>query len=280
MVASFSVLNYEDYRLLLHDWFWDAKKYNPKLSFRYISRNLGLTSPNHFHLVITQRRHLSPAVLEKVLRLMKLETRDRQYVKLLFRECMAKTPAEREKLLAQRQLMKSSRTNSTYSDEQLQIVGNRVAWYIKMGAIVFDGKTRPEIMKIVGESCSFPVAENEIDQALDILVAARQLEFVDGISRFEGGSILTKWDFDSAEVKRHHSSNLRLAIDSLAWPVDQRFHTGVTISCNDELYQSIIADIRSLCLSILERSNQQSIAPSDISKVVTLQMALFPFFKF
>ena len=280
MAGTFNVLNYEDYRLLLHDWFWDAKKNNSKLSFRYISRNLGLTSPNHFHLVINQRRHLSSAVLDKVFRLMKLDARDRQYVKILFRESMAKTPAEREKLLSQRQLMKSSRASPMAGSEQLQIVGNRVAWYIKMGAVVFEGKTRLEIVNIVQQVSSFPVSEIEIDQAVEILLSARQLEFVDGISRFEGGNILTKWDFDSAEIKMHHASSLNLAIESLAWPVDQRFHTGVTVTCSDELYQTIIADVRSLCLSILERSNQQTLASGDVSKVVTLQMALFPFFKF
>lgn len=280
MAGALNVLNYEDYRLLLHDWFWDAKKSNSKLSFRYVSRNLGLTSPNHFHLVISQRRHLSSPVLEKVLRLMKLDARDKQYVKLLFRESMAKTPAEREKLAAQRELMKSSRGVAVSGAEQLTIVGNRVAWYIKMGAVVFDNKTRQEIIKIALETSCFPVTENEVEQALEILLAARQLEFVEGLSRFEGGNILTKWDFDSSEVKRHHASNLGLAMGSLPWPVDHRFHTGVTVPCSDDLYQAIISDVRSLCLSILERSNQQAISAGDVSKVVTLQMALFPFFKF
>jgi len=275
-----NILNYEDYRVLLHDWFWASKNLNPKFSFRYVSRHLGLSSPNHFHLVISQRRHLSAQIFEKVMRLMKLNSFDKQYLKILFKECQAKTATDRDKLRAQRDLMKSSRGASQEPDNQMLIIGNRVAWFIKMGAIVFEGKTRSDITKIALQTASFPITIKEIDQAIDILTSSRQLEFDNGLSRFEGGNILTEWDFNSADIKRHHSSNLSLAIESLSWPIDQRFHSGVTIPCNDELYQAIIDDVRSLCLSILERSNRAVLSKTDVSKVATLQLALFPFFKF
>jgi hypothetical protein len=212
---------------------------------------------------------------------MKLEARDRQYVKLLFREGCTKSEEERDKLKSQRRLLRSSRNNETHKqDEQMQIVGHRLAWYIKMGSIFFDGKSRSEIIKSVVTNSRFPVSEREADQALDILLAARQLQFVDGLSQFEGSSILTKWDFDSHSIKTHHASNLSLAIDSLKWPVNHRFHTGVTVACSEDFYQNIISEVRALCMSILDRAEQNSLSIDETSKVVTLQRGLFPFFTF
>jgi len=274
-----NTLNYDDYRQLLHDWFWSSKKINPKLSFRFVSKHLGLTAPNHFHLVITKRRHLSLKVLERVMRLMKLEPRDRQYLKLLFKENVSKDPAEKQRINLQRKLLKTGPTPESTGTDQLQLVGHSLPWYIKMGAIVFEGKTRDEIIKIVLEKGCFPVSAEDVQVALDLLLKARQLEFVDGLSRFEGGAILTKWDFDSEQVKRHHRANLDLAMESISWPVDQRFLTSVTVPCSQDLYQTVIADVRALCLSVLERSRAQTLSSSDVNKVATLQFALFPYFK-
>ena len=280
MSKAINVYNYDDYRALLHDWFWTVKETNAKLSFRYVSRSLSLKAPNHFHLVITRKRHLSLAILDKVLRLMKLESMERQYVKILFRENLAKSAESKQELANQRDLMRAAPRTQNSESSGLRVVGHSLAWYIKMGGVVFEGKSRDEVVKLVKSSTRFAVTDLEINQAIDTLLDARQLEFVDGVSRFEGGSILTKWDFDSADIKRHHQVNLSLAADTVAWPVDQRFLSSVTVPCDEDLYQAIVSDVRTLCLSILERSNKKIVASEDASKVVTLQLALFPYFKF
>ena len=280
MTTAITTLDYEDYRECLYDWFWTAKKSNSKLSFRFVSKQLSLKAPNHFHLVITKRRHLSPQVFEKVLRLMRLEPRERQYLKLLFRENISKDSVEKLRLSSQRKLLKTGPSPEATGSDQLQLVGHSLAWYLKMGAIFFEGKTREEIIRITQEKTRFPVSEEDVNAAIDLLVRAQQLEFVDGMSRFEGGAILTKWDFDSEQVKRHHRANLNLALDAVAWPVDQRFLTSVTVPCSLELYQSIISDVRALCLSVLEKSRAEALSPNEVNRVATLQFALFPYFKF
>lgn len=280
MPSALNPIDYEDYRQFLHDWFWASKQSNSKLSFRFMSKHLSLKAPNHFHLVITRKRHLSPKVFDKVVRLMRLEPRDRQYLKLLFRENTSKNLEERDGLRAQRKLMKSGPNPESTDSEQLQLVGHSLAWYLKMGAIFFEGKTRDEIIKITLEKARFPVTNDDVNAALDLLVSSRQLEFVEGLSRFEGGAILTKWDFDSDQVKRHHRANLNLALEAVSWPVDQRFLTSVTVPCSQELYQSVINEVRALCLSVLERSRAEALSPTEVSRVATLQFALFPYFKF
>jgi uncharacterized protein (TIGR02147 family) len=279
-----NVYKYTDYRMALHDWFWTSKKDNLKLSFRYVSMHLGLKAPNHFHLVITRKRNLSLPVFEKMLRLMKLDPMDRQYFKLLFRENTAKSAAIKKELSAQIELFRNAPLSKSPQDERLQIVGHSLAWYIKMGAVVFEGKTREALVKLVRESSTFPSAgdniDDDINKAIDVLLSAKQLKFVGGLSQFEGGDIRTSWDFDSLDIKNHHQSNLTLAAESISWPLNKRFLSSVTVPCNDELYESVISEVRALCLSILERSGSQIVGQCDASKVVTLQMALFPYFQF
>lgn len=280
MSQEISVYSYSDYREFLGDWFWASKKRNDKMSFRFMSKHMGLKAPNHFHLVISKKRHLSKATLEKILKLLKLDPRERQFLKLLFSENIAKSPEQRAQAKTQIDLLRRHVARGDAKDSQLQVVVNQLAWYIKMGALVFAGKTRGELTDLVQRTCAFPVNAGEVEDALRILESSHLLRFDEGLSCFDESSVTTKWDLDRFEIKQHHLSNMRLAMQSVAWPIDQRFLSSVTIACDEDLYQSVIADVRTLCLSILERSNNKIVSANDAKKVVTLQLALFPYFRF
>ena len=149
-----------------------------------------------------------------------------------------------------------------------------------MGSVVFEGKTKEDLVKIVLATCQFPVTELDSYQAIQILEDAKMLCFVDGLANFEGGAIVTKWDFDRSEIKRHHEENLKLAAASVAWPISQRFLSSVTVPANAALAETFIEEIRSLCRSVFEKSNSAVLDSHDATEVVTLQVSLFPFFRF
>lgn len=276
-----SLFHYDDYRQYLYDWFWESKKNNPKISFRFISQRLALSAPNHFHLVIEGKRNLSLAILDKLMRMMKLSAMQRQYLKLLFKENTAKNSLTKSNFKKEIDLLRKQGLDDTsQSDDRLQIVGHSLAWYIKMGASSFEDKTLDDLVAAVQNSCTFSLRKDDITAALELLIKAKQLHFENGKSQFESGPITTKWDFDSTQIKNHHKSNLNLAIESIAWPIDQRFLTGVTVSCDDEFYQNVISEIRTLCLSVLERSNSLTLDTNKNRKVITMQFAMFPYFNF
>jgi uncharacterized protein (TIGR02147 family) len=271
---------YSDYRDFLYDWFWATKGVNKKLSFRFISMQLGLSSPNHFHLVVHKKRHLSQATFQKILRLVKPSTRERQFLKLLFSRDLEADPGKRAQLDEELELLRNQNGTRDLKDAQYQVVSNALAWYIKTGAIFFDRMTAAEIEKTIEKASNFPLRPGQVQYALDTLKASGFATLDGDFFVFDLDNVSTKWDLDRREIKSHHANNLRLALQSVTWPIDKRFFSSVTIPADGETYQELVQDIRNLCLKILDRSNKTINSKESCTSVVTLQFALFPFFEF
>lgn len=305
--------NYETYRQYLNDWFWSQKAVNSKFSFRFVARHLGLRSPNHFHLVITGQRQLSSRVMDKFMRLAKLNSLERQFLKYQF---LAETVQDLKKRIQYQSnavlTRKRLKENQTHDETDLNMVGDILAWNIKMAAIYFRGFSRDSLIASVQRQSRFPVTSQAVESAVSTLETRGVLKFQNGRAEFDESAVLTKWDHDHASIKEHHKSNLKLAIETIQWPIDQRFLSSVTVAVNKDLKASILAEIRALFLSILERSEALTTAVTAVDEsvqksadnsgsnsavqpnrgaanqgatnqgefdVVTIQLALFPFFK-
>ncbi|MGE0174893.1 MAG: TIGR02147 family protein [Oligoflexales bacterium] len=275
-----NILSYLDYRELLHDWFWELKKANKKMSFRFVAKQLQLSSPNHFHLVISKKRHFSMPNFEKMLNLLKPNTKEKQYLKALFLYNRETSEEARKGLAEQLRAMRSNLQGPDLADTKYQIIGHTVAWYIKMAAMMFDGMTRAEVETAVLAACPFPIELDQLEQAFEVLTRHGVLTMKGNTCNFDLSDITTKWDMDQNEIKRHHMANLKLALETLAWPVQKRFFGSVTIPCNEETYESIVREIRSMSLRILEESNKKVTTKDQCQKVVTLHFSLFPYFEF
>jgi hypothetical protein len=160
------------------------------------------------------------------------------------------------------------------------MLSNSLAWFMRMGALRFTGKTLEEITRLVIESCPFRLTLTEILSALEILVKIGDVKLVDQRYWFELDNLKTGWDMDDKAVKQFHQSNLILATQTVGWPVKNRFLSNVTIPCNSELMDSAKQEIRELCLRLLERSNSIIHDPKDCQQVVSVQFAMFPYFDF
>lgn len=292
-VDPIDIHKYLDYRQFLHDWFWLAKSGNSKVSFRYMAKHLGLSAPNHFHLVISDRRHVSPQVLEKIGRFLKLGPRERQYLRLIFKLSRSKNEEERLEIQAkvvqlQQLYIQDQGHDASAHSKNLNIVGHTLAWYIKMAAVKLQGLSRENLLSKVQKSLCFKSSLQDTQSAIDLLVQTDQLKFEcdkEGEkacerAHFDESEINTKWNFDSDQIKAHHRANLSLALESIPWPIDRRTLTSVSIAVDEALYEEMITDMRTLCQSILEKSKQRITSSTDAKKVVTLQLSLFPFFEF
>jgi uncharacterized protein (TIGR02147 family) len=272
--------SYVDYRDYLGDWFKAGKARNKRLSFRSVARHLGLKSPNHFHLVISKKRHLSRQTLDRVQKLLRLRTKERSYLDLLFAHAVERNPEQKSSLEAQIARLATDLMSSDASSEQYSVIANPLAWYLKMGALRFEGKTAAEIAVMVRESCPFPVSDIELQTALTLLTVNNVAAVQDDRYIFKAETIKTAWDFDSQQIKQFYSDNLRLALQTIPWPIDQRFFSNVTIPCNQEVYDIAKKEIRDLCLRLLTLSNSSVVSSEECKQVVSLQFAMFPFFRF
>ena len=278
--AAPPIHNYQDYRDYLGDWFKAGKARNKRLSFRSVAKHLGLKSPNHFHLVISKKRHLSRQTLERMQRLLRLRPREKTYLDLLFTYAVERDPGQKQELLAKITRLNADLLTSDIPHEQYSLIANPIAWYVKIGALRFEGKTQDEIFAIVKESCPFTVTKEEVTAALALIVANNAARLEGDVYIFNAENIKTAWDMDSAQVKQFHFDNLRFAMQALPLPIDQRFFSNVSIPCNKEIYETAKKDIRDLCLRLLNLSNSTVNSAEDCHQVVSLQFAMFPFFNF
>lgn len=270
----------EDYRDLLYEWFWAAKELNPKLSFRNISKKLELKSPNHFHLVISKKRHLSQEKYLKSLDLMNLDRQQHHYAKLLFRLNREPEGGLKDDLIKQISLLREQSQSSATTEKQHRLVGHQLAWYIKMGAMMFEGLSPADVTKKVISASPFSITPEQVAAAIEQLHELKFIKILNDQCYFDKTMIRTKWDFESRDIKAHHRNNLGLAQQAIPWPIDKRFFGSVTIPLNGAIRDEMISDIRSLLAKYLDRSNCDITDASDCSKVMTLQCALYPFFEF
>jgi uncharacterized protein (TIGR02147 family) len=245
-----------------------------------MSKQLGLRSPNHFQLVITRKRHLSTQTLNKIMKLLHPNNRERQYLNLLFKYDQEKVTEKKEELAHQIEQMRNVTLRPDLPEERYQLVGNSLAWFIKMGAIAFDGLKKDDVTALIRRSCPFEIEIEQIHEALASLVALNLMSYDGDLCRFEFGNITTKWDFDRTEIKTHHRNNLNLAIKAIPMEIERRFFNSVTIPCNSDLYEFITTEIRNLSLKVLEESNKRIVTTEQCEKLVTLHFSLFPYFEF
>lgn len=278
--TTLHVHNYRDYRDFLGDWFRAAKTWNRQVSFRYVARRLGLKSPNHFHLVITKQRHLSAGTYSKMHKLLKLKPKERTYLDLLHGRAMEKSEARRQDLDDKLARLNAELLASDVSTASDALLSSTLAWYMKGGALRFNGKTEAELFAAVRQSCPFPVEEADVSAALEALQRAKAVTRQGETFLFEVSDDKTEWDFDDQKIKQFHYNNLKLAMQAIPWPIDQRFFSNVTIPCDREIYEVAKKEIRDLCLKLLNISNSRITAPADCTDVVSLQFAMFPYFRF
>lgn len=272
--------NYRDYRDFLGDWFRAGKTTNAKLSFRYVAKHLGLRAPNHFQLVITKKRHLSKATLGRMQRLLKLRSKERAYLDLLFEHATEKLAARQAELSAKIERLNVELLDADVPQETYSLLSSSLAWYMKAGALHFHGLTLAEITSLVAKTCPFPGAEKDVPAALELLTHLKMARLDGETYVFDMENVTTDWDFDDGKIKQFHYNNLMLAMQAIPWPIDRRFFSNVTIPCNDEIYEIARKEIRDLYLRLMALSNSRVTNAEECQRVVSLQFAMFPYFAF
>jgi uncharacterized protein (TIGR02147 family) len=271
---------YQDYRDALKDWFWYTKEIQKKLSFRLVSLKLGLKSPNHFHLVISKKRHLSKKLFDKALRLAKTSDRERQYLNILFdftlEEDAAKKVVYRQQVLQTRKFFQQD----DLSSQRYPILAHSLAWNIHAAAPVLQGKSLNAAKSIIKSSAQFAVTNEQIEDAIDLLIKMKLASIDNDLLEFDRADLKTKLKMESSEVKAHHKDTLHRALEAISWPVDKRFFSSITIPCNEELKDEFVSELQKLYVKFLERSRETIEDQTNCDSVATLQVSLVPFFNF
>lgn len=273
-----TIQNYSDYRDYLKAWFGLKKQENRHFSHRFLSRKLSLKSPNHIHLVMNKKRHLSLKTLKSLLKLLPLSSREHEYFVLLFKRQTSKSDvAGLDKKISE---LRETLDSPDISKDHFSLLANSVAWFLMVGAKKFDGQSLDQIYRLASDTCPFEMTMSELHGALELLIELNKVHRDQDCYFFDLEKIRTAWDFDSDQIKQFHGNNLALAARAIPWEIDRRFYSNVSIPTNDRVRAYAKSEIRSLCKRILEMSDREIMSKDDIDQVVSIQFAMFPFFEF
>ena len=275
--------DYDDYRDVVRDWYLAEKAASRAMSYRYLARRLGLSAPNHLHLVASKKRHLSRAVFVKLRPMLKLKPRERAFFELLFDGATGRDPGAKAAIDGKLARLRASRSDADGVADDYALLSNSIAWFLVMGAPLFDRLSRAEVIAKACASCRFPIAPADVEAALDFLLKQGKLTEKAGQLTFPTEHYRTGWDLDRDEIKGFHRANLRLGLQAVALPANERFLSNVTFAADAELIDMTKREIRDLCMKILEASDRLASSTNDaandrVTSVTSLQFAMVPFF--
>lgn len=262
------MLEYSDYRDFLKVWFWNEKGRDEKFSFRHVSKLLQLSAPNHFHLVISKKRQLSEETFERLMPHLSLSKKDEAILWLLFQATVSpgESTGERSHAALESLRHSSDKPRSSMNPQSL-------AWYMRSAAPMFNGLTSDQMIERAIQISPFPLTADEVCDAIDVLCQSRVLNFETGVGQFDLNFTIRGLG------KAHHQMNLDLAQAASQREGATQYFNSVTVPASSSLRETVIKEIRSISLNILEAAHQELKNGVAADQILTLHFSLFPFFE-
>lgn len=268
MVKVYDFVNYRDY---LKSYFEDRKKWDSKFSHRYISRRLGLSSPNFILMVIQGKRNLTPSLAFKLSEELKIKDKEAEYFENMVGFLQAKTSKEKDKYFNRLMLLRRNTNNAAKIEEyQYEYYSN---WY---NLAVRELVTYPDFKgdyKWLAKKVSPPITPSQAKRSVELLLKLGLIK-KKGKSYIRSSPVIsTGAEVSSLAIVNFHKKMSEIAAHSLdTAPRDERDITSCTINISEgdiKIIKEIIADCRKKILSIAKESD-----PAD--RVYQINFQAFP----
>lgn len=164
---------YDDFRLLLKEYYIEQKKRFPNFSYRYFCNKAGLKSPSHFREIIGGSRKLTSKMLDAFIKGMNLTETDARYFAALVGFNQSKNATEKQQLLMQIRGLKRKVRQALVSTDQYEYYSK---WYnviIRELACQFDWH---DDYNLLAKSVIPTVRKSQAKASIEFLVKAGFLE--------------------------------------------------------------------------------------------------------
>lgn len=266
-----ALLQYENYRDFLRDWYAWMKEHHEGFSYRTFSRWAGFKSPNQLQLIIQGKRNITTDTMPAFLRILKLNRRERAYFELLVPMNQATTAAAQAGFLKEiSACFKRFKENLRHGQYEYLM-----RWYYPVIRELVTTKgfkvERHRIARRVGHG----VTPRQVDEAIEKLLQLGLLvRNEDGTMSQADRVVTTGPETTEAASYFYHEQMIRLALDALAkqLPAERNF-SGITLACREEDVEEIsqiLTDCRRQVLSYLENRR-----PGPDDQVHQLNLQLF-----
>ena len=264
-----SVIEYEDYRLFMNDYYrW--KKQTSAFSWRDFTKKGGFTSPNHMKLVCEGKSGLSKTGVERAADAMDLVGAEREYFRQLVKFGQAKKDADKKAAYTEMKEIASAHKVRVLEGESMSFYESWKFPVLRELAPMMPGAKPLDIARACGNAFS----AEEVRNALAFLTLAKFLKkTADNVYEQVNRSLRMSVAAMPVLVREMHKEMASFAKDAVEkYPVDERNFTGVTMGIDDEDYAEILKELENCRKRIISIAS----AKKGGNRVYRLNMQLFP----
>lgn len=264
-----SVIEYEDYRLFMNDYYrW--KKQTSAFSWRDFTKKGGFTSPNHMKLVCEGKSGLSKTGVERAADAMDLVGAEREYFRQLVKFGQAKKDADRKAAYTEMKEIACARKVRVLQGESMSFYESWKFPVLRELVPMMPGAKPLDIARACGNAFS----AEEVRNALAFLTRAKFLKkTADDVYEQVNRSLRMSVAAMPMLVREMHKEMAGFAKDAVEkYPVDERNFTGVTMGIDDEDYAEILKELEKCRKRIISIAS----AKKGGNRVYRLNMQLFP----
>ena len=264
-----SVIEYEDYRLFMNDYY-EWKKRTSAFSWREFTKKGGFTSPNYMKLVCEGKSGLSKTGIERAADAMDLIGAEREYFRQLVKFGQSKRDADKKAAYSEMKEIASAHKVRVLEGESVSFYESWKYPVLRELAPLMPGAKPLDIAKACGNAFS----AEEIRNALAFLTRAKFLKKTanDTYEQVERSLQMSVAAMPTL-VREMHKEMADFAKDAIEkYPVEERNFTGITMGIDDEDYAEILKELEACRKRIISIAT----AKKGGNRVYRLNMQLFP----
>jgi uncharacterized protein (TIGR02147 family) len=273
MSSRLDVFDYLDYRAFLRDYYLEGKACRG-LSYRALSRRVGLKSSNFFKLVLDGSRNLSQELAGRFAQTLGLEDDARRYFLELVRMNQARSPEVRHE--ARARLAGHRRLRRTRLLEAHQATYHST-WYLPAIRELVVSRSFRDDAAWIARTLQPSITASEAVEALDTLLALGLL-VRDAEGALRQGEVLLSTGPETAgrHVAAYHRTMMQLAAGALdCIPAAQRDISALTLCLGRDGLRRVKERIQRFRRELLELSAMEE----RPDQVVQVNFQLFPLSK-
>ena len=255
------ITTYTDYRLLLKDFYEEAKSRNPLFSYQVFSQHANIPSRGFLINVVAGRRRLSPSHVAGVAKAMKLSKSQFEYFENLVAYANARTMAEKQRYFERMNAVKVTGNNVAQTHvvrkEQYQYYSQ---WY--------HGVVR-SIIGLAGFSGDYEQLAQRVHPSITPAQAKRSVALLErlgfiaadesGEYRIIDATITTPPEVVSLAIHNLHLQTLDIARKALNdLPRERRNFTGMNLGISASTYKQVCRELEQFRIRLLELAHDDA----------------------
>lgn len=264
-----SILDYDDYRMFLKDYYQEQKAKEKKYSYRKFSEDLGFSASNYLHLVITGKRNLSLDAINKIKNQFGWTAQQKKFFHNLVHYNQCKNQEEKEKYKIEMEKVLGKKRLILNPDQFAYFS----TWYIPVLKEIVALKGFVSNLNWISKKLKPVVEEEYVKKGLAILERLKMIKRIKGKWLQTDEHISTEIEVTSTMVHNYHKQMLKLSFQALDMEAGDRDISAMTMSLSEEqmkwLKQRVI-DFRDEIQQELQGMS------SEDTMVAQLNMQLFP----